>query len=59
VPLNLSFQFNRLPWRGGPDWVPDMPTARQILPGGGALDIARRHAHRPPPRLVSDKFGMF
>jgi hypothetical protein len=48
-----------LTWRGDPDRVPDMPTARQILPAADALGVARRDAYRPPPRLVSDKFGMF
>jgi hypothetical protein len=59
VPLNLSFSFNGLSWRGDLDRVPDVPTARQILPGAGALDAARPDAHRLPPRLVSDKFGVF
>jgi hypothetical protein len=59
VPFNLSFYFNDLDLRGDPDRVPDVPTARQILPGGGALEVTRRDAHRLPPRLVSDKFGMF
>jgi hypothetical protein len=48
-----------LSWRGDLDRVPDVPTARQILPGAGALDAARPDAHRLPPRLVSDKFGVF
>jgi hypothetical protein len=36
-----------------------MPTARRILPGADALDATPRDGHRLPPRLVSDKFGMF